>query len=208
VSEESRRLVQSGYDRMADRFAAWRAGIEGSPEMEWTEALLPLLPHGPDVLELACGAASEPTLALAADGRLLGVDISAEQLRRARERCPEATFVQGDMTQIELEPDSFDAVVCFYAFNHVPRADLPPLLERIGSWLRPGGYLLATFGISGDEGVQDDWLGVPMFFAGYTDDENRAHARAAGLAIERDEIVPILEPEGEARFQWLLARKS
>jgi hypothetical protein len=74
-------------------------------------------------------------------------------------------------------------------------------------WLQPGGYLLATFGVSGSEGVEDDWLGVPMFFASYTGAENRALARAVGLVIEQDEVVPIAEPEGEARFQWLLARK-
>lgn len=207
MSENPRELVRAGYDRMADRFAVWRAGIEGSPELDWVAALLGRLPPEPDVLELACGGAPEPTLVLAERGRLVGVDISAQQLRRARERCPHATFVHGDMTEIELDPESVDGVVCLYAFNHVPRAELPPLLDRIGAWLRPRGYLLATFGTSGAEGVEDDWLGVPMFFAGYTEEENRALVGAAGLEVERDEVVPILEPEGEARFQWLLARK-
>jgi hypothetical protein len=32
--------------------------------------------------------------------------------------------------------------------------------------------------------------------------------RAAGLEIERAEVVPIVEPEeGDARFLWVLARK-
>jgi SAM-dependent methyltransferase len=206
VTDDARRQVARGYDRMAERFATWRSEIEGSPELKWVQDLIALLPRNPDVLELGCGAAEEPTLLLAERGRLLGVDISGEQLRRARERCPRGAFVQADIVELELDPESFDAVVALYVFNHVPRADLPALLERIAAWLRPGGYLLATFGVSGAEGVEDDWLGVPMFFASYTEAENRALVRGAGFRIEQDEIVSIAEPEGEARFQWLLAK--
>ncbi len=111
------------------------------------------------------------------------------------------------MTQVEFEEDAYDAVVSVYALNHVPRADLPSLLTNIGHWLRPDGRLLASFGRSGGEGIEE-WLGVPMFFASYTEEENRELVQAAGLEIERDEVVPIIEPDyGEARFQWILARK-
>lgn len=208
MSDERRRLVERGYDRMADRFDEWRHGIEGSPEIEWVGDLLARLPEQPDVLELGSGAGVAPTRLLAQRGRLTGIDISAEQVRRARERCPEARFIHADFTEVMLEESSFDAVVSLYVFNHVPRADVRPLLGTIAGWLRPGGYLLATFGISGGEGVQDDWLGVPMFFASHTEEENRQLLRTAGLQIERDKVVPILEPEeGEARFQWLLAHR-
>jgi hypothetical protein len=36
----------------------------------------------------------------------------------------------------------------------MPRAELPALLSRIAASLRVGGYLLATFGRSGREGVR------------------------------------------------------
>jgi SAM-dependent methyltransferase len=201
-------IVRTGYDEIANRYAAWRNAIEGSPELEWVEALLSRLPQHPDVLELGCGQAAEPTRLLADRGRLIGVDISREQLRHARKSCPGGDFREADITAVDFDPESFDAVVSIYVFNHVPRADLPPLLARIGRWLRSGGYLLATFGRSGTEGVQGDWLGVPMFFASYPEEENRDLVRLAGLEIARDEVVAIVEPdEGEARFQWILARK-
>jgi cyclopropane fatty-acyl-phospholipid synthase-like methyltransferase len=204
-------LVRDGYDEMADRFGAWRAGITGSPELEWVDALLARLPPNPDVLELGCGQAVEPTRLFAERGRLVGIDISSEQVRRARETCPAGEFNLEDMTTVVFEAGSFDGVVSLYAFNHIPRTDLPPLLERIAGWLRPGGYLLATFGCSGAEGVENDWLGVPMFFASYTPPENRAFVERAGLRVERDEVVSILEPEpdpGVARFQWIMARTT
>lgn len=109
--------------------------------------------------------------------------------------------------ELELEPESFDAAVAIYVFGHVPRATLPALLERICVWLRPGGLLLATFGRSGWEGVEEDFLGVPMFFGSYPDEETRELLLAASFELERVEVVPIEEPEGPATFLWVLARK-
>jgi SAM-dependent methyltransferase len=201
-------IVEAGYDAIADRFASWREEIEGSPELDWVERLVTMLPKSPDVLELGSGQAATPTQTLAAAGRLVGIDISAEQVRRARERCPEATFLHADMTSIEFDEGSFDAVVSVYVFNHVPRPELPVLVERIAGWLRPGGYFLGSFGVSGTLGVvEPDWLEVPMFFASFTEDQNLELLREAGLAIVGEQVVTIREPEGEGRFHWILARK-
>lgn len=208
MSDDPKQVVRAGYDAMAERFGRWRGEIAGSSEGEWVADLLERLPAGSAIVELCCGAASPTTMLLAEESDLLGIDFSKEQLRRARERCPAARFLEADVTEVDLETDSFDAVVSVYAFNHVPQVDLPPLLTKVGRWLRPGGYLLASFGRSGGEGIQEDFLGVPMFFASYAEGENSGFVRAAGLDIERDEVVPIIEPDyGEARFQWILARK-
>jgi methyltransferase family protein len=119
VRDDVKRVIETGYDTMADRFAAWQREIEGSTQIERVEALLALLPEQPDILELGVGAGVQSSRLLAERGRLTGVDISAEQLRRARERVPGATFLHGDFTQLELEPESFDAVVAAYVLNHV-----------------------------------------------------------------------------------------
>ena len=113
------------------------------------------------------------------------------------------------MTEIDIPDGSFDAVVSLYVFNHLSRADLPLLLNRIAAWLRPGGHLLATFGRSGTEGVQDDWLGVPMYFGSYTDEDTLRLLDQAGLEIVREAAVPIVEPgEGEADFLWVLGKNA
>jgi ubiquinone/menaquinone biosynthesis C-methylase UbiE len=207
VREDIKRVIEKGYDAMADRFAAWQRKIEGSTRLERVEELLALLPERPDVLELGVGAGIGSTRTLAERGRLTGVDISAEQLRRARERIPAATFLHGDFTELELERESFDAVVAAYVLNHVPQDELGPLLERVAAWLRPGGCFLATFSTSDNPGWRGEWLGVEMFFAGFPPAVNRRLVEAAGLEVLRDEIETSVEPEGEARFQWLLARR-
>lgn len=205
---DPKHIVESGYDTIAGRFGAWRAAIEGSPDDAWLGDLLARLPDRAAVFELGCGQGEAARPIVAAGHRYVGLDISAEQLRRARELVPEAEFRHGDLTGVAFDASTLDAVLSLYVFGHLPRADLPGVLERIAVWLRPGGYLLATFGRSGSEGVQDDWLGVPMFFGSYTDDESLALLGAAGLEPLRVEAVPIVEPEeGEASFLWVLARR-
>jgi ubiquinone/menaquinone biosynthesis C-methylase UbiE len=207
MRDDVKRLIEDGYDAMADRFAEWQRAIEGSTRIERMEELLALLPERPDVLELGVGAGVYSTRLLAERGRLTGVDLSAEQLRRARERLPDATFIHADFTELEVEAESFDAVVAAYVLNHVPQDELGPLTRRVAGWLRPGGYFLATFATSDNPGWTGEWLGVEMFFAGLPPEENSRLVEEAGLEILRNEIEVSIEPEGEARFQWLLARK-
>jgi SAM-dependent methyltransferase len=205
---DPKRIVEDGYDAIADRFGEWRAAIKGSPDDEWLDVLLTKLPKQADVLELGAGQGSVARPIVAAGHRYVGVDISAEQVRRARELVPEAEFRHGDAIELELGVDSLDAVIALYTFNHLPRAELPTLLSRIAASLRVGGYLLATFGRSGREGVEDDFLGVPMFFGSYPDDETQELLLSAGFELERVEVVSIEEPEGPASFLWILAAQT
>ncbi len=200
-------IVERGYDRIADRFAAWRDEIAGDPRAEWAADLASRLPDGARVLELGCGAGTTETIELAQRFSLTGVDVSGEQIRRARERVPGAEFVLADLLELELPAASFDAICSFYVFNHVPRERLAPLLERITGWLRPGGLTLNAFGATDLEGWTGEWLGAETYFSGYEPPQNSRLVEAAGLTILRDEVVEFLEPEGLVRFQWILARR-
>ena len=201
-------LVAAGYDEMADDFGEWQKAVVGSQRLVWLDRLLERLPEQPDLLELGCGAGVRSTRVLAERGRLVGLDVSAEQVRRARERVPQAEFTVGDVTRVEFPRASFDAVVAFYVLTHVPRSELSSLMTKIARWLRPGGHFLATFGASEhDDVVQEDWLGVPMFFAGLSPEGNLTIVRAAGLEIVADAVEEIQEPDGLARFHWVLAQK-
>jgi SAM-dependent methyltransferase len=139
-----------------------------------------------------------------------GVDISAEQIRRARTNVPEAEFRVGDITALDLEPASYDAVASFYAFNHIPRELLAGLLADIHSWLRPAGLLLTAFATSDTESWTGEWLGTTMFFSSFTPETNRELLSDSGFELILDEIVTMLEPSpdgGEGRWQWVLARR-
>ena len=200
-------LVADGYDAIGSAFAEWRERVVGDPRNEWADDLASRLADGARVLELGCGAGTPEGRLLAERFRLTGVDISPRQIERARAAMPAAELRCADFTALKLEPGSFDAVVSFYAWNHVPRDLLAPLLARIHTWLVPGGWLLTAFGTSDTDGWTGEWLGAPTFFSSFPPGTNSRLVRGAGFDIVRDEVVVFEEPEGPAEFQWVLARR-
>ncbi|MFA1541470.1 class I SAM-dependent methyltransferase [Actinomadura monticuli] len=90
------------------------------------EAFLPWLdvPAGRRWLDVGCGtgALTAAVLAMAAPGRIVGVDTSAGFLARARERTGDAraAFLRGDARVLPVAGRRFDAVVSGLALNFVP----------------------------------------------------------------------------------------
>lgn len=160
-----KRVVAEGYDRMGTAFAEWGAGIRPDVRRWFLGEVLARLDPGSSVLELGCGPGTD-AVELSAGRRYVGVDLSRVQLSMARERAPRATFVLGDFTSMTFRPASFDGVVALYAFNHVPHAEVDPTFAKISSWLRPGGRLMGAFPTTESEDRVEEWLDVPMFFAG------------------------------------------
>jgi SAM-dependent methyltransferase len=206
VSDPRTALVAAGYDAMIDTWETWKEQITDDPRAEWCDELVRRLPDGADVLELGCGGGTAETALLADRFRLTCVDLSTTQLARARERVPGAAFLHADLTTLELEPHSLDAVVAFYSFNHVPRDLLAGVFGRIHGWLRPGGLFLASLGASDVPGWTGAWLGEAMYFSGFEPETNRRLLAEAGFEPVRDEVAAIREPEGEATFHWVLER--
>ena len=117
---DAKRIVADGYDRIAERYFAWSDERPSAVRLAWLDRALAVIPPGTDVLDLGCGAGVPMTRALARGRRVTGVDLSARQLELARANVPEATFLQADMTALDLPAASLDAVVAFYSLTHVP----------------------------------------------------------------------------------------
>jgi SAM-dependent methyltransferase len=204
---DPKRVVADGYDRIADRYLAWCALRPSAARRRALELADNLIPAGGDVLELGCGAGVPMTATLAIGRKLTGVDISAEQISRARRNVPAATFIQADLTTLERPPGSLDAVVAFYSLTHVPRDEHAALFARIRRWLRLGGLFLASLGVEDDPGgVEADWLGVDMYFSHFSARVNRRLLEAAGLRVDRADVVTEPEDRHDARFLRVVAR--
>ena len=163
---DSRRIIADGYDRMGSTFAEWNAARPSEGRKWFLGEVLARLPEGSAVLELGCGPGTD-AVELSAGRRYVGVDLSPVQLSIARERVPKATFVVGDLTSITFRPASFDGIVASYVFNHVPLHEVEPAFTAAFAWLRPGGLLmLAALPTMEAEDRVEEWLDVPMFFAG------------------------------------------
>ena len=207
MTTDPKAIIESGYDAMAEQYlSAFGEGVADDPRVRFIGELGEHLPDGARVLELGCGAGIPATALLAQRFDVLGVDISAGQLALAAQRVPTARFRKADMTSLDLPAGSFDAVTAFYSFNHVPRAEQQPLLDRIARWLRPDGLLLASFGRGGSADDVEPWLGVPMFFASHDPATNTRHLLEAGFTPLVDELVSKETGMGTETWQWVLAR--
>jgi SAM-dependent methyltransferase len=138
------------------------------------------------------------------------VDISPATVAAARRAVPDAEFLEEDMAGLELPPRSFDLITAFYSILHVPRHEHRGLLARIATWLRPGGWLVATLGggARGGEGIDRDWLGVAdMYWSNWDLATNRRLVAEAGLRLLEATREPQEEDGRVLNFLWVLAQK-
>jgi SAM-dependent methyltransferase len=168
-------IVRDGYDRISREYRddagrgpdQDRVGRpEGRPDYEaWLAELMPLLEDGDAVLDLGCGCGVPATAILAERYSVTGVDLSPVQIARARWLVPAANFECADMSSVDFPPQSFAAIVSFFAIIHVPVEEQPAILQKIHRWLRPGGYFLGTVGSGAWTGRESDWHGAPMYWS-------------------------------------------
>ena len=205
---ERKRIVEQGYDRIAERYAMWAAQVWSDERARYMGLIVSSLPDRAEVLELGCASGGPTTQALAARFRLTAVDLSARNVELARANVPSASFLHADMTKLEIEPASFDAVVAFFSIIHVPREEQAGLLTQIARWLRPGGLFVATMGASATEnGYEEDWLGAPMYWSHFDAETNRGLVEAAGLVVTSATLETADEDGAPVTFLWVVARK-
>jgi SAM-dependent methyltransferase len=107
------------------------------------EALEPK--SGEKILDIGCGGgttALELSRAVAPDGMVIGIDVSAAVLafaRRAAESCDRVRFVQADAQLYQFEPASLDAA--FSRFGVMFFADPVAAFSNISRGLKPNGRL-------------------------------------------------------------------
>lgn len=161
---DAKRLVRQGYDRISNAYRD-DAGAEDINYRLWLQThLFPRLLSLARVLDLGCGNGVPATRMLAERFDVVGVDISDVQISRARRLVPTATFVRADIASVEFPPESFDAVVSFFALIHVPVEEQPGILGKVSAWLAPGGLFLATVGHHSWTGVTD-FHGADMYWS-------------------------------------------
>jgi ubiquinone/menaquinone biosynthesis C-methylase UbiE len=203
-----KRVVETGYDRVAERYLASK-DLEDPTTLSALEELTRELPPDAAVLDLGCGAGVPATSWLARRFAVTAVDFSAKQLELARKNAPSASFVKADMTDLEFAPETFDAVVALHSIIHVPRAEHHALVGNIHRWLKPGGGFLATWALGEWEGMESDWegWGAPMRWSHYDGETSLKLLRDAGFTALRAEVRTTRGARGDESWLWVLARK-
>lgn len=201
------KIVADGYDAIAEHYAQWTSS--SLVRLQWLDLLKQRLPQSARILDLGCGAAMPIASQLCDLGhQYTGVDGSQRQIALARVNAPRGRFIVADMTTVEFEAASFDAVTAFYSITHIPRDRHPELLKRVHGWLKPNGILLASLGHDDTPSWTGEWLGTIMHFSHFDAATNRGLVEQAGFAIETDATIGETEDGRLVKFLWVIARKA
>jgi len=209
------------YTWNADDYARHSQGQEN-----WAKELLPLLELRPDdvVLDIGCGDGRN-TAAIAEQvpqGRVVGVDLSADMVAFARERFekpatpPNVSFMQASAAALPFDAE-FTAVFSNATLHWV--LDQHAAIAGIARALKPGGRFLAQFGGKGngagiiaafeEVGARPRWIDVsqlsPNNFAFNSAEDYTRWLLAAGLEVIDARLIPktMSHAGREALIGWL-----
>lgn len=108
------------------------------------------------VAEVGCGTGHWLAgLALAGTGRLVGIDLSAGMLARARVAAPSALLLRATAERLPIADASLDRVFCVNALHHF--TDAQAFIRECRRVLRPSGELL-TIGLDPHHGGDRWWV--------------------------------------------------
>jgi SAM-dependent methyltransferase len=101
-------------------------------------ALRRLLGHGPGrCLDVGCGGGHFFQIAVELGWDVVGVDVSADQLRAARDRHPDVELVRADAATLPFGDGTFHSA--FSTFTHTDFDDFAGAVSETQRVLRPGG---------------------------------------------------------------------
>ncbi len=144
MSEHDKDLARA-FDGQAERFE--RAPVQSDPAALAHLVQAADFPPGALVLDCGCGPGLVARAFLEAGFRVVGVDLSAEMIDRARRRCAEfgtlAQFIHTSLFDSALDREGpFDAAVSRYVIHHV--VDPLAFVKRQVELVRPGGAVVAS----------------------------------------------------------------
>lgn len=136
--------VQETYEKIADWMDQQRSReLFEKPYLD--QAITYLKPKS-QVLDLGCGTGEPIGQYFAGLGfEVTGVDTSTKMLAIAKTRCPQITFIQADMREINLGK-KFDCIVAWHSFFHLSPDDQRSMFQIFTTHLNTQGILLFTSG--------------------------------------------------------------
>jgi SAM-dependent methyltransferase len=185
MSDPHDRVLADAFDGQAEKFE--RAPLQSDPGVLERLVAFAALPPAALVLDAGCGPGLVAEAFLAAGHRVHGVDLSAEMLRRARERCARfgdrARFEQGSVIDLATRAP-FDAAVSRFVLHHVPRPDR--FLAAQADRVRVGGVVVVS------DHTTDPDSGAARWHA----DVERARDRSHTRNVTPGELVDLLARAG------------
>ena len=210
------------YDRVAERYADTIGDeLDHRPlERGLLDAFASLLGPGARVADLGCGPGHVTAYLADAGLDASGVDLSPGMIEVARSRYPGSSFEVGSMLELAAEDGSLDGALAWYSVIHLDDDQRPGAYTEMARTVRPGGWLLVGFHVSGQSMVGPrgpgeaarirTWWDQPVDLAFHFLDpavETASLAAAGWHAAARLEREPMIATEPQTTRCYLLAQR-
>ena len=132
--------VRSMFDRIAPVYDVMNRLMTAGLDRRWRRlTAAAVVRPGDRVLDACCGTGDLALAALAAGGKVTGLDFSERMLERARRKSAAVEWLRGDLLELPFEDGCFDVATVGFGVRNV--ADLPLALSELRRVLAPGGRL-------------------------------------------------------------------
>jgi ubiquinone/menaquinone biosynthesis C-methylase UbiE len=163
VTEER---IAASYDAIAERYAEEIGGEMAHKPIDraWLGCLAELAGGG-IVADVGCGPGHVTAFLAGLGVQAVGVDLSPAMVTVAGKRHPQLSFTVGSLLALPADDGAWSGAVSAYSIIHLEEHERPVAFRELARAIRPGGWLLLSFHISG-EGVEpggvkrvDEWWG-------------------------------------------------
>ncbi|MGD9148613.1 MAG: class I SAM-dependent methyltransferase [Anaerolineae bacterium] len=182
------------YDHLSPLYWVEFGLYANETHLEFLRKLLDRVPPESTLLSAACGAGRYDGLLLDAGHGMVGIDLSAGMLARARERFPGARYEKMGLQEMDFR-EAFEGAICIDAMEHVCPEAWPGILRRFRESLKPGGVLYFTLELADASELEEAFAqagsrGLPVVYGEVVSEMDLADERvqASGASVVSGEL--------------------
>ena len=179
------------YEDNAETFVS---GTVNADMCEARQYFLRLLPEGALILDFGCGSGRDTKAFLDMGYRVDAVDGTSELCRIASEYTgiPVKQMLFQDLSAVDM----YDGIWACSSILHLPRRELPDVLQKISTALKPEGVLYTSFKYGEFEGIRNG-----RYFTDFTEGSfELLMTEIPSLRIKENWITGDVRPGRESRI--------
>jgi cyclopropane fatty-acyl-phospholipid synthase-like methyltransferase len=176
---EMRNKTEALYDRFSTQY--WvKFGVKASEtHQKFLQIFLEKLHPNSTLLSAGCGAGLHDGVLVDAGHKVVGIDLSAGMLSRAKEHFPMIQYKKMGLQEMNFLCE-FEGITCIDALEHVFPEDWPEIMQGFQDALKPNGILYFTLDVSATEWLEEEFQrakqkGLPAVFGEVVADVDEAY---------------------------------
>jgi len=150
-----------------------------------------LVPSKAHILDIGSGGGRDSRFFYEHGFRVTGIDFSEKMIDGARAIQPNIDYRVMDLENMDFPNQEFDAIWANASLHHIPKANLPKVLNKINQILRGDGlFFIKVKHGDKDSILENDKFGrkIKRHFSFYKQDELRQLLESAGFSIKSSEL--------------------